>query len=1078
MPDRPEAALTLDPSRFFCLRTHLLPFDRLVDWGAGLAARAAAPADRPAALTADLVLLRERLQVIVARPEVREAIFVASPMLEEAIDYWLREPDSDRGQRAERALVKYLSRLAARPTPFGLFAGVATGSLAQETRLVVPALDQSLRHTRLDNEYLFALAHALGRDVEVRRHALYRPNDSLIFAAGHGRYAEARPAKEGHTFHLVGVDETPALRETLARAETPGGTSRADLAAALVDDDNSLADAERYIDELIESQVLVPDIGVQVTGPEPALVLADRLWAVPSIRPVAEGLRHAIEAIDRLDAGRLGNPTAGYREIAAGLEALPAKLELPRLFQVDLTRPEAGTLGEAVVREIRRGIELLHRITPMPREDPLATFTRAFIERYEGRAVPLLEVLDEEVGIGGVLWPAVDPSPLLKDLPLSQAEPERVLWGPRAQRLLHGVGQRAALGQDEWRLSPEDMEALTEPTPRPLPDAGSAMLTIAATSEVAVARGDFEVLLYHADGPSGARMLGRFCHADAALSAQVVTHLRAEEAFDPDAVYAEVVHLSEGRLGNILLRPLLREHEITFLGRSGAPHERQIPASDLLVLQGDGRIQLWSRRLGRRVLPRLSSAHNYGMGLAPYRFLCLLQGQGRASAVHWDWGPLAAAPFLPRVKSGRVVLSLARWRLVKDEILQLTKGSLAQRFDAVQVCRNARRLPQWVAVADGDNRLPIDLDNPLAVDCLLHEIGDRDDAVLEELWPGPDRLLAGGPEGRYRHEILVPFTVGGTAPTPAAAASPSVRPGRAAPDPAAPPRRFLPGSEWLYLKLYTSQAGADEILSELVGPQSRRWIEKGAADGWFFIRYSDPEYHLRWRIHGESAGLWKKVWPAIQKVTSAMVNQGRVWRVQLDTYEREVERYGGPEAMLLAERLFQADSEAVIDLVDMLEPGDAGLDERWQLALRGADQLLEDFGIPLAQRLRLVQVSARHYGSVPEPPVALRHQLTARFRELRPRVEALLDRGRDSESSLGPGLEVLRERTARWSSDMTGLRELHEQGRLETTLVNLAGSCIHMHLNRLLRGSPNAHESVVYDFLRRLYQSRAAREKK
>jgi hypothetical protein len=34
-----------------------------------------------------------------------------------------------------------------------------------------------------------------------------------------------------------------------------------------------------------------------------------------------------------------------------------------------------------------------------------------------------------------------------------------------------------------------------------------------------------------------------------------------------------------------------------------------------------------------------------------------------------------------------------------------------------------------------------------------------------------------------------------------------------------------------------------------------------------------------------------------------------------------------------------------------------------------------------------------------------------------------------------------------------------------------------MHFNRLLRGAPNAHESVIYDFMRRLYESRLARQR-
>src|SRR4029434_10601232 len=141
-----------------------------------------------------------------------------------------------------------------------------------------------------------------------------------------------------------------------------------------------------------------------------------------------------------------------------------------------------------------------------------------------------------------------------------------------------------------------------------------------------------------ADGPSGARILGRFCGADPELRRHVERHLRVEEAFDPDAVYAEIVHLPEGRIGNVLCRPVLRDYEIPYIGKAGAPADRQIPVTDLMVGIQDGRVVLRSRRLGKRVVPRLTSAHGYHTrGLGVYRFLCSLQNQGVTAGMMWSW---------------------------------------------------------------------------------------------------------------------------------------------------------------------------------------------------------------------------------------------------------------------------------------------------------------------------------------------------------------------------------------------------------------------------------------------------------
>ena len=262
-------------------------------------------------------------------------------------------------------------------------------------------------------------------------------------------------------------------------------------------------------------------------------------------------------------------------------------------------------------------------------------------------------------------------------------------------------------------------------------------MTVAASSDEALARGDFQVFFQNAGGPSGARLLGRFCHADPELARLVEGHLRSEEVLDPEAIYAEVVHLPEGRVGNVLLRPVMRGYEIPFLGRSGAPEERQIPVTDLLVSVVGDEIVLRSARLGRRVVPRLTSAHNFSWRSVPiYRFLCALQSQGRTLAVVWRWGPLEAAPFLPRVRAGKVVLSLARWHVGERETKRLRTGDPAARFREVQAWRAERRLPRWVVLADGDNTLPIDFDNVLSVEAFLDLLGGQKEVVLRGAVPG------------------------------------------------------------------------------------------------------------------------------------------------------------------------------------------------------------------------------------------------------------------------------------------------------------------------------------------------------
>jgi thiopeptide-type bacteriocin biosynthesis protein len=1065
------------PSGFFALRTPLLPFDDLLAWSDGLEAEAAlgdaAQLDR--ALSADCERLRHRLRDWIARPMIRDALFVASPDLDDSLEVWLREPASERGTRIERAIVRYFSRMAGRATPFGLFAGTSGGRIADQTRLLVEPAEQSGRRSRLDMDYLFALAAALAGQSALRRQLNYRPNSSLYSAAGRFHYVESRLDGKNRSHHLVAVEDSRELRDTLTRAAV--GARLETLVLGLVSLEVSHEEAESYIGELIESQILTPDLTLFLTGPDPAEALAARLRESAESAVIGEKLEAIRQGLAAIDACGPAAEPARYRAIAKECGDLPAPVELPRLFQVDMVKrsPDA-TLGGAVLEEITRGVAIMKRLAWRPAIDDLTRFRDAFVGRYEEREVPLVEALDEEVGIGFPVagGAGADAGPLLKGIVFPDTAEDSMSWGTREDFLLEKVNEAAACGSTEIELEPRDLERLERKDPPRLPDAFAATATVAAADDEALASGDFRVFWQGCDGPSGARLLGRFCDADPQLLDFVRAHLRAEEALDPDAIFAEIVHLPEGRLGNILYRPVLRGYEIPYLGGSGISEDRQIPVTDLRISVSRRQIVLRSARLNRRIVPRLTSAHNFRyLGLPVYRFLCELQRQDTSTFLGWDWGPLAGAPFLPRLMSGRLVLSPARWTAAESELKPLGESQAAKRFAAVQAWRAKRRLPRWVLLAEGDNLLPVDLSNVLSVESFVHLVKDRKMVRLTELYPGPDMLCARGPEGHFVHELVVPFVrKSATAVKPAAARWSSGRESVHA------NRQFAPGSEWLYAKLYAGTAITDSLLRDTVAPLVRKTLRSGAADRWFFIRYDDPDHHLRLRLHGLPVRLLKDVLGDLQEAAAPLLADGRIWKLQLDTYEREVERYGGPEAIELAERIFQADSEAVLAILDRLEPGDAGADERWRLALYGVDSLLNDSGLELPARRELIERLRGELGTELRADDDVRHSLGSRFRKESRSLEQLLDGNRAKDDPLAPGIALLQRRSRAIAPVIRNLQKLEKSGRLARPIASIASSYAHMYVNRMLRAAQRMQEYVLYDFLSRLYESRAARARK
>jgi thiopeptide-type bacteriocin biosynthesis protein len=492
----------------------------------------------------------------------------------------------------------------------------------------------------------------------------------------------------------------------------------------------------------------------------------------------------------------------------------------------------------------------------------------------------------------------------------------------------------------------------------------------------------------------------------------------------------------------------------------------------------------------------LTSAHNYHLSQGIYWFLCALQSQGTIGDLGWSWGPLRDAPFLPRVVHGRLVLSRARWHVAPGEVKPSAEVNGARRFRAMQNWRASRRLPRWIALVDADNELPIDLDNVLAVDTFLELVKARENFTLVEFFPGPDQLWACGPEGRFVHEFVVPFirdkergrkgeeekwrrgdrksdqVMPRSLPVPVSSQVP-VSPSQLL-SASASRRSFPLGSEWLYAKLYSGPATLDQMLLQVVRPVVESVTRSGAVDRWFFVRYGDPEWHLRLRFHGEPSRLSSDVLPLLQDTVAPLLADRRLWRIQFDTYEREVERYGGLEGIELAERFFHADSEAVLSLAEWF-PGDTRGDLRWRLALVGMDLLMADLDFDLNTRLAVVHKARDTFASEFHIDVPFKHLLAAKFRSERRSLEALFEHNIDENAQIRHGTEILRQRSARLTGVLNELKLNAKNGRLSLPLTELAPSYLHMHANRLLRSAQRAQELVLYDFLCRLYNSRAAR---
>lgn len=264
-------------------------------------------------------------------------------------------------------------------------------------------------------------------------------------------------------------------------------------------------------------------------------------------------------------------------------------------------------------------------------------------------------------------------------------------------------------------------------------------------------------------------------------------------------------------------------------------------------------------------------------------------------------------------------------------------------------------------------------------------------------------------------------------------------------------QKFIPGEEWLYLKIYLPATKADELVASLhktMTPLERQ----GLIDRWFFIRYTDPQFHIRLRVHlGDPENNIGAVIFAVKNMILKHPVAGTVDKVMLDTYVRELDRYGGNN-IVACEAFFHEDSKHISRLL-----GCGHTEETlWQCALSFVVHILDICKSTDNDRLEFVTGISRQMMSSTGLDNEDARTLNAKFRENRKAINLWLD-----EKACGKKFA--------FNSEMTELSR-----KIAKKYPECIPSLIHMHCNRLFRMNQRICEAIVYYFLTKYYRGRIA----
>ena len=275
-------------------------------------------------------------------------------------------------------------------------------------------------------------------------------------------------------------------------------------------------------------------------------------------------------------------------------------------------------------------------------------------------------------------------------------------------------------------------------------------------------------------------------------------------------------------------------------------------------------------------------------------------------------------------------------------------------------------------------------------------------------------------------------------------------------------RNFCIGSEWLYYKIYTGVKTADIVLLEKIHPIIEKLKSEKIIDKWFFIRYNDPHDHIRIRFYSKSHQNYSTVINQLYPVFNELLEQDIIWKIQADTYQRELERYG-EITIEESETLFWLDSEMIVKYL-ILKSSFTSLNTPLFFSFLSIDTFFNSFSLTNSEKLDIMNNLQLSFKKEFDVDKTLKKEFDKNYRELYQEMNIILTL--KPNKNFNKLYKLVKEKTLK-STKVASLI----QNNIQIPLSDFLTSHIHMMVNRQFTSRQRMYETLIYDHLYRYYKT-------
>lgn len=665
-------------------------------------------------------------------------------------------------KKIQQTFFKYFSRMCTRSTPFGLFASVTPISVEREKTINVINLednDKLCLEANLHFQLLTEIVSFITK--KFRINSKFKINRSLSYDTGKFNIAIAENINGKNIYLTQEIDGNDVI-EFLLNVKNDV-FDYGNLIQKLLHNFPfySEQDIRMFINDCIDTGIIVNAISVTGRGTKTNHeVIYDEIKRLDSLN---QDNSHIHSLLDIFKLVNELKPHISFKssidQIISILKNLNISYNQNKILFINSYRDHAIDLGISMSdlsQAIMSSISVSIRFLSLESSDNwYKEFKKRFKTMYGDAMMPFYVVFDPLIGLNYPLGNRKNTKIeiLLTELPLNKtnssnsisiSKKENFWYQKYIQCLTHGKEELIIEDEDLLRFSPIlsnksytfSMMAsiIKDPNNK---DSGS-YINLKKTS-----------------AGSALGYVGRFSN----LHETIYNLCKEISNFEEDASYetinAEITHIPDPSIGDILFHQSLHKYEIPYLVNSCTDPEFIIDINDLLLGIRDEEFVIYSKKHDKYVNPILSNAYNFSINEHPaFMFLCDFQHRKSLFTPNISIGSWCSSlPFFPRIRYKNIVFSPKSW--IIDNIKFIANNNKFHTQDNVYEYLESCHpfLPKQILIGYADQLLYINFDDKRLIKLFITY-------CEKQLKKGIKKITATEffiPKGEFTNEIVLTF---------------------------------------------------------------------------------------------------------------------------------------------------------------------------------------------------------------------------------------------------------------------------------------------------------------------------------